>query len=60
MTSSAKQPPQQFTLKSKQQFKLYKKNKTTTYNQFSKSQFTSVKLEALKYLAAQETKVCQL
>ena len=47
MTSSAKQPPQQFTLKSKQQFKLYKKNKTTTYNQFSKSQFTSVK--ALKY-----------
>ena len=25
MTSSAKQPPQQFTLKSKQQFKLYKK-----------------------------------
>ena len=61
MTSSAKQPPQQFTLKSKQQFKLYKKkNKTTTYNQFSKSQFTSVKLKALKYLAAQETKVCQL
>ena len=37
-----------------------KKNKTTTYNQFSKSQFTSVKLKALKYLAAQETKVCQL
>ena len=60
MTSSAKQQPQQFTLKSKQQFKLYKKNKTTTYNQFSKSQFTSVKLKALKYLAAQETKVCQL
>ena len=37
MTSSAKQPPQQFTLKSKQQFKLYKKNKTTHTINFQKA-----------------------
>ena len=37
MTSSAKQPPQQFTLKSKQQFKLYKKPKLPHAINFQKA-----------------------